>query len=102
MKRLVVLVLISFGTIAVAAATQVAPTPERKQLMIATPEGPNIALTATAISRTAPALNMLHLEGTVEIRTKDMILRTEEADYNEETGELEARGTVRIKLESQR
>jgi lipopolysaccharide assembly outer membrane protein LptD (OstA) len=90
------------GAIAIASATQVNPTTERKQVMIATPEGPNIALTATAIQRQAPAFNVVQLRGSVEIRTKDMVLRADEVDYNDNTGEIEARGTVRIRLETQR
>jgi len=87
------------SAIAMVGATQVNRGAERKQVMIATPQGPNIGLTATAIQRQAP---VFQLKGSVEIRTKDMILRADEADYNENTGEIEARGTVRIKLETQR
>jgi lipopolysaccharide assembly outer membrane protein LptD (OstA) len=92
------------GAIAMAAAApaQVDPAAEVKQILIATPEGPNIGLTATAIQRQAPAMNVVQLRGNVEIRTKDMILRADEADYNEKTGEIEARGAVHIKLETQR
>jgi len=87
------------GVILAIHPPQVNPITERKHVMIATPEGPNIGLTATTIQRQAPSVQ---LKGNVEIRTKDMLLRAEEADYNENTGEIEARGTVYIKLESQR
>ena len=98
-----ILVLLAFAcAVATVCATQVNPTSERKQVMIASPQGPNIGLTATAIQRQAPAMDVVQLRGNVEIRTKDMVLRADEADYNENTGEIEARGTVRIRLESQR
>lgn len=102
MRRTIFVVLAFVSAIAVATPAQVNPAAERKQLMIATPGGPNIGLTAAAIQRQAPSMNVVQLKGDVEIRTKDMILHADEADYNENTGEIEARGTVRIKLQTQR
>ncbi|HET9220226.1 MAG TPA: hypothetical protein VFR18_24820 [Terriglobia bacterium] len=96
MKHIILMVLVFMFAIAAIAARQAV---ERKQILIATPEGPNIGLTAEAIQRQAP---IIRLRGNVEIRTKDMILHGSEADYNENTGEIEARGTVRIKLETHR
>ena len=96
MKHTVVVILLFVFAIGAPGAGQ---APEPKQILIATPEGPNIGLTAAAIQRQAPTIQ---LKGNVEIRTKDMILRAAEADYNENTGEIEARGTVRIKLETYR
>ena len=96
MKHIVLMVLLFVLAIAANGARQ---AQEPKQVLIATPEGPNIGLTAVAIQRQAP---IIQLRGSVEIRTKDMILRAGEADYNENTGEIEARGTVRIKLETYR
>ena len=96
MKHIILVVLVFMFAIAGLAARQAV---EPKQILIATPEGPNIGLTAVAIQRQAP---IIRLRGNVEIRTKDMILRGGEADYNENTGEIEARGTVRIKLETHR
>ena len=98
MKQIGLVIFVLACAVAAISATQVTPAPERKQIMIATPEGPNIGLTAAAIQRQAP---VTQLRGNVEIRTKDMILRADEAEYNENTGEIEARGTVRIKLENQ-
>jgi lipopolysaccharide assembly outer membrane protein LptD (OstA) len=98
-KQTIFAILAFASAITMASAGQVNPSGERKHVMIATPEGPNIGLTATAIQRQAP---MIQLRGDVEIRTKDMILRADEANYNQNTGEIEAHGTVRIKLEAQR
>jgi lipopolysaccharide assembly outer membrane protein LptD (OstA) len=41
---------------------------------------------------------MRHLKGSVVIETDSMVLRTDEADYNEDTSELTTRGAVNIKL----
>ena len=99
MKQTLFAILALASAITIASAGQVNPAAERKYVMIATPEGPNISLTATAIQRQAP---IVQLRGNVEIKTKDMILRADEADYDQNTGEIEARGAVRIKLETQR
>ena len=77
-------------------------TGQQKQMMIATPEGPNIGLSANAIERNETAWDVVQLRGDVQIRTKDMVLRADEAAYNGKTGEIEARGTVHVKLASQR
>ena len=98
MKQAIFAILAFASAISMASAGQVNPAAERKYVMIATPEGPNISLTATAIQRRAP---LVQLRGNVEIRTKDMILRADEASYNQNTGEIEANGAVRIKLEAQ-
>jgi len=74
---------------------------ERKHLMIASPAGSNVGLTANEMERREPNRNVIHLKGSVEIRTREMILRSDEATYNEITGEIEASGTVRVKLENQ-
>jgi lipopolysaccharide assembly outer membrane protein LptD (OstA) len=102
MKRAILVIPMFLGLIAISSATQVGPAAEQKHVLIATPEGPNIGLAASAIQRQEPAMNIVRLRGNVEIRTKDMTLRADEADYNENTGEIEARGTVRIKLETSR
>jgi len=41
---------------------------------------------------------IIQLKGSVEIKTDTMILTADEADYNTGTGEIEARGPVRVKL----
>jgi lipopolysaccharide assembly outer membrane protein LptD (OstA) len=40
------------------------------------------------------------LKGSVTIRTKDMILHADEADYNERTAEIALRGNASVKLET--
>lgn len=102
MKRITIVVLTLIGGIATAGTSQVNRAAEQKHLMIATPEGPNIGLTAANIEREQPAWHLLRLKGNVEIRTKDMIVHTDEAVYNEETGEINAPGAVLIKLETQK
>ena len=99
MKHTISVILAFAGAMTIAGATQVNPVAERKHWMIAMPEGGNIGLSATVIQRQAP---VVQLTGNVEIRTRDMLLRAEEVSYNEDTGEIEARAAVYIKLESQR
>jgi lipopolysaccharide assembly outer membrane protein LptD (OstA) len=51
-----------------------------------------------AAPKTNPRLT--HLKGNVEIRTNTMTLTADEAYFNEDTGEIEASGTVRVKPNS--
>jgi hypothetical protein len=44
----------------------------------------------------APYPSLLLLKGNVEVRTNGFIIRTDEADYDETTGEIEARGNVKV------
>ena len=43
----------------------------------------------------------MQLKGNVEIRTHDMSLQADDVTYDQKTGEIEATGKVRIKLEPQ-
>jgi lipopolysaccharide assembly outer membrane protein LptD (OstA) len=49
----------------------------------------------TAVSATQEG-DVFHLKGAVEIRTDSILLKADEADYNHETGEIEARGNVKV------
>jgi lipopolysaccharide assembly outer membrane protein LptD (OstA) len=53
-------------------------------------------LSAVNIERDLPYPSVIHLKGTVEIKTNGFILRADEADYDEKTGEVEARGAVKV------
>ena len=53
-----------------------------------------------AASNAAAATGTIRLRGNVEIRTTTMTLTADEADYDRQTGEIEARGTVRVKPNS--
>lgn len=66
-----------------------------------------VALTADRIERTPSYPGVIQLRGHVEIRTKTvvqhspvslmiMIVSADEADYHEDTSEIEARGKVRV------
>jgi len=76
------------------AVSQVSP----KHAQIATPEGKNVQFVADNIERQA---QVMKLKGNVEIRTHDMALHADEVTYDQKTGEIEAAGKVRIKLETQ-
>jgi hypothetical protein len=39
----------------------------------------------------------IHLKGSAEIRTSDIVLQADEADYHVATGAIEARGNVRVR-----
>ena len=102
MKQTVFIILALVCVAVTARAWQVDRAAEQKHLMIMTPEGPNIGLAALSIQRELSSVNLVQLKGNVEIKTKDMILHADEAVYNETTGEIEARGVVHLKLETQR
>jgi hypothetical protein len=53
-------------------------------------------LGAVSIEREVSYPSVVHLNGSVEIRTNGFILHADKADYNERTGEVEASGTVRV------
>jgi len=74
---------------------------DRKHLMIATPAGNNLSLAANEMERREPNRNIIRMKGNVEIRSREMILNSDEATYNQNTGEIEATGTVRAKMENQ-
>jgi lipopolysaccharide assembly outer membrane protein LptD (OstA) len=42
--------------------------------------------------------SVIRLKGDVEIATHSVILKCDEADYNRDSHEVEARGTVKVKL----
>ena len=70
----------------------------RKHAQIATPEGSNVGFAADRIQRQD---QIMQLKGNVEIRTHDMSLHADDVTYDQKTGEIEATGKVRIKLETQ-
>ena len=78
----------------VVAISQGTQNTNQKHAQIATPGGSNVGFTADNIQRQE---QVMQLRGNVEIRTHDMSLRADDVTYNQETGELEARGVVRIK-----
>jgi len=86
--------ILSFVLVAIAISQGTNP----KHAQIATPEGKNVQFVADNIERQA---QVMKLKGNVEIRTHDMALHADEVTYDQKTGEIEAAGKVRIKLETQ-
>lgn len=99
--------------IACALTTPLLPqAADHKHLTVATVQGLRpVALTATSIERGAHYPSVMRLKGGVEIRTPvcmpvgpkgalicdgEMILRADEAEFNEDSGEIEARGNVSV------
>jgi lipopolysaccharide assembly outer membrane protein LptD (OstA) len=101
MRRLIVSTLLFFGVVVAVQpgilSMQNLQTEDPKNLQISTPDGVNVSLSAMTASRIGP---VLHLKGSVTIRTKDMILRADEADYDERTAEIALRGNASVKLET--
>ena len=80
---------------------------QNKLNMMATGPLGHITLQADSIQRRPSYPSVIQLKGNVEIKTKTvvqdspvslmiMVVRADEADYHEDTGEIEARGTVRV------
>ncbi len=101
MRRLIVgTVLFVAAVVAVqpgVLSMQNPPTEIQKNLQIATPDGVNVSVSALTAQRTG---QMLQLKGNVTIKTKDVVMRADEADYNERTAEIALRGNVSVKLET--
>ena len=89
--------ILSFVVVAIAIS-QGARGTNQKHAQISTPEGKNVQFVADNIERQA---QVMKLKGNVEIRTHDMALHADDVSYNQKTGEIEAAGKVRIKLETQ-
>ncbi len=70
---------------------------EQKLHMMATGATGGVRLAALSIQRGGRFPSVIQLKGEVEIRWRGMILRADEAEYHEDTGEIEARGNVRVK-----
>ena len=88
---------LGFAIVAIAISQGVQRT-DQKHAQIASPGGSNVGFAADNIQRQG---QVMHLTGNVQIRTHDMALHAENVTYDQTTGELEATGEVRIKLETQ-
>lgn len=53
-------------------------------------------LGAISIERELTYPSVVHLNGSVEVRTNGFILHADKADYDERTGEVEASGAVKV------
>lgn len=73
-----------------------------KHVIVAPAHGPNATLSALNIVRGASYPSIVHLSGSVEIKVIGFILSADEANYNEDTGEVEAQGKVTVKPYPQR
>jgi lipopolysaccharide assembly outer membrane protein LptD (OstA) len=82
------------------------PASERLHVM-ATGPGNRVMLEADNIERGVSYPSVIQLKGNVQIKTKVvlqdnplslmiMVVRADEADYHEDTGEIEARGNVHV------
>jgi lipopolysaccharide assembly outer membrane protein LptD (OstA) len=76
--------------IPVVAQTALELPKVRIQQALHNPEAIVVALSATDEGE------IYHLKGAVELRTDTLLLRADEADYNHETGEINAHGDVKV------
>src|SRR5712672_2829444 len=98
MKRTILGSLLLSLVIAAIAISQGTPGANQKHAQIATPGGSNVQFAADSIQRQD---QIMQLKGNVEIRTREMALHGDNVTYDQKTGEIEATGRVRIKLETQ-
>ena len=98
MKKIIVGSLVLSFVVVAIAISQGAQDTNPKHAQIATPEGSNVVFVADNIERQE---QVMKLKGNVEIRTHDMSLHADDVTYDQKTGEIEATGKVRIKLETQ-
>jgi len=105
----IVFCLVSMGP---KAPAQDYPAGQMKHLSVATLRGNRpVSVQALSIERGMHYGDVIHLKGQVEIKTPfcmatgkngelvcagHMVLRADEADLHEDTGEIEARGNVRV------
>lgn len=85
----------TIATLAIIAGYAVAQT-ERKQIMASGGSWINPYVTALSIERGAKYPSVIRLKGDVEIKMKGIKIMADEAEFHEGTGEIEARGNVRI------
>ena len=95
---------------AIAQSTTRANETDAKYMLTTMPEGKGrLRLVANSIDRDWGS-SVLHLKGSVQVEIwttaknpgQAMVLRADDVDYNETTGEISSRGKVRFTLEEAR
>ena len=95
---------------AIAQSAIRADEADAKHMLTTMPEGKGrLRLLANSINRDW-ASSVVHLKGNVRVEIwttaknpgQAVVLRADEVDYNESTGEISSRGNVRLKLEEGR
>ena len=89
------------GLVAIGLSTiagQTAPG-EIKHVVLVSVQGKRGPVNASAreVVKGVPYPSIAHLKGNVEIRANGFVLTAEQADYDEQTGEIKASGSVSIK-----
>jgi lipopolysaccharide assembly outer membrane protein LptD (OstA) len=98
MKKIIFGSLVLSLAVVAIAISQGTRSADQKHAQIATTGGSNVAFAADSIQRQD---QIMQLKGNVEIRTHDMSLHADDVTYDQKTGEIEATGKARIKLETQ-
>ncbi|SPE41076.1 conserved exported hypothetical protein [Candidatus Sulfopaludibacter sp. SbA3] len=107
--------LAAFAVCTLTLAAQEYPAGELKHLAVPTATSVRpVSVTAQEIQRETPVPSVTHLKGSVEIKTPVcvrsgpgneqvcdgyVVLRADEADFHEDTGQIEARGNVKVTRE---
>jgi len=114
MKLLVASIAASIVASALALAAQDYPAGQLKHLPIPAEPGTRVTVAALEIERGAEYPTVVHLKGSVEIRMAVCVvtgpgstqvckgytvLRADEADFHEDSGQIDARGNVRVTRE---
>lgn len=90
------LLIIAMACLPVTLLPQDNKAPDLKQIMASGGSWRNVTLTARSIERGASHPSVVQLKGDVQIKMKGLILRADEAAFHEGTGEIHARGNVRV------
>jgi lipopolysaccharide assembly outer membrane protein LptD (OstA) len=98
MKTLVLCVVLSFVGICLSTAFGQNSAGELKHVTLVSNQGKRGPVNAAALEvvKGATYPSIAHLKGNVEIRANGFILHAEQADYDEQTGEIKASGSVSV------
>jgi hypothetical protein len=93
MKALILTAVLTLLPLAIA---QEKPAEELRHLLASGPKR-GAQLAALSIQRGADYPSVIELRGKAEVRTRYLVLTADEIDFQEGTGEMDARGHVHVK-----
>ena len=99
MKLFMVAVVLTVASFFLSTVAGQSGAGELKHVTLVSKQGTRGPVNASALDvvKGAPYPSIVHLKGNVEIRANGFILRTEQADYDEQTGEIKASGNVSVR-----
>jgi len=98
MKPLIAFAMFSLAGICLSTAVGQVGAGEMKHVTLVSRQGKRGPVNASALQvvKGADYPSIAHVKGNVEIRANGFILRAEQADYDEQTGEIKATGNVSV------